>query len=73
MTPLAAFLSFIRRRRLARQAEREERRRAALRDQIAYRRRNHMPLRPHEGMLKDATCRALAASIGQEWIGDRHG
>lgn len=69
MNLLALFIAFRRRKRLARQAAREEQRRTALLGQIAYRKHKSMSFRPHEGMLKNATCRALAASCGQEWTG----
>lgn len=65
MNPLASFFAFIRARRLRRIAEREERRRLVIINQIAERRKAHREFKPLFGELRASTHRALAAEVGR--------
>lgn len=65
MNPLAPFMSWLRARRAARIAAREEHRRAIIKQQIAERRKAHREFKPLYGKLREATNRALAAGIGR--------
>jgi hypothetical protein len=67
MTPLAWFLAWRERRRLARIAEAAERERAAIIRAREARRQKHMEFRYLDGDLRNATCRALAAECGRRW------
>lgn len=62
-SPLTSFLAFLARRKAKRIAEREERRRAAIMRQIAYRREKRREFMPLYGDLRRATHAALAAEI----------
>jgi hypothetical protein len=67
MNPLSWFLAWRERRRLARIAEAAERERAAIIRAREARRQKHMEFRYLDGDLRNATCRALAASVGVKW------
>ncbi len=67
MNPIAMFLAWRAARRLARIAEKENRRRRALIRQIDERRSAHREWKPLAGELKQSTCAALAAECGREW------
>jgi len=71
MNPFSAFLAWRERRRLARIAEAAERRREALKRQIAYRVEAHAQRSRHQAMLFEETCVSLAASAGRVWQGRR--
>lgn len=66
MSPLAPFFAWLRARRAARIAAREEHRRAIIKQQIAERRKAHREFKPLYGKLREATNRALAAGIGRD-------
>lgn len=67
MNPFALFLAWRECRRLARIAEAAERERAAIILAREARRSKHMEFRYLDGDLRNATCRALAASVGVKW------
>lgn len=71
MNPFASFFAWRNRRRLARIAQAEERRRVVIMNQIADRRAHHREFKPLYGELKASTHRALAAEIG--WRGASKG
>lgn len=67
MTPFDKFFAWRRRRRLSRIAERAEKRREVLMEQIEYRRVKRKEFRPLYGVLEETTHVALAAECGREW------
>ena len=58
---------WLRSKRNKRIAEREEKKRLALMRQRDIRREKHLAFRHMDGMLMEATHRALAAECGREW------
>lgn len=64
---IAPFLHWFRSKRNKRIAEREEKKRLALMRQRDIRREKHLAFRHMDGMLMEATHRALAAECGREW------
>jgi hypothetical protein len=67
LNPLAWFLAWRERRRLACIAEAAERERSAIIRAREARRQKHMEFRYLDGDLRNATCRALAAECGVKW------
>ena len=65
MNPLAPFLALLSRRKAIRIAQRAEKKRAVLMQQIAERKSGHREWKPLLGDLRKATHAALAAEIGR--------